>query len=289
MIDEHHDAAVQSGARIVHCCGFDSVPMDIGFWFLQQEAMRRHGNYCSSIQLLVKATKGGPSGGTIASALNIIKEARADRDVARVLVDPYGLNPADQRKGPDKADQRNVRFEEIADTWTAPFVMAGINTKVVRRSQALLEYPFGRHCRYREAVMLGKGAAAWVKAYLVTIGLGLFVTAASFGVTRRLLERFVLPEPGEGPDKEQRETGFFDLRQFGTMPDGTVIRSRITGDRDPGYGSTSKMLAESAVCLARDDLPSAGGVLTPASAMGDALLKRLQENAGLSFEVLDDA
>lgn len=288
MIDEHHDAAVDSGARIVHCCGFDSVPMDMGVWFLQQEAMRRYDNYCSTIAMLVKATRGGPSGGTMASVLNIVKEARADRNVARVLINPYALNPPDERKGPDKPDQRNVRFDETADAWTAPFVMAGINTKVVRRSQALLGYPYGRYFRYREAVMTGKGAISLLKASTMTAGLGAFMTAASFGFTRGLLERYVVPKPGEGPNKEQRENGFFDLRQFGTLPDGTVIRSRITGDRDPGYGSTSKMLAESAVCLAQDELSSGGGVLTPAAAMGDAYLTRLQEKAGLSFEVLDD-
>ncbi len=123
----------------------------------------------------------------------------------------------------------------------------------------------------------------------MTMGLGVFVGAASLGVTRRLLERYVLPKPGEGPNLEQRESGFFDLRQFGTLPNGTVIKSRITGDRDPGYGSTSKMLAESGVCLAQDELESGGGVLTPAAAMGDALLTRLQENAGLAFEVLEDS
>ncbi len=136
---------------------------------------------------------------------------------------------------------------------------------------------------------MGKGASAWLKASTMTAGLGGFIAVASFGVTRGLLERFVLPKPGEGPNKEQRETGFFDLRQFGMLPDGTIIRSRITGDRDPGYGSTSKMLAESGVCLASNDLPPGGGVLTPASAMGDALLERLQENAGLSFEILEDS
>ena len=289
MIDQHHDAAVESGTRIVHCCGFDSVPMDIGVWFLQQEAMRLHGSYCSSIQMLVKATRGGPSGGTMASVLNLIKEARANRDVARVLVDPYGLNPVDERHGSDKPDQRNVRFEEVADTWTAPFVMAGINTKVVRRSQALLGHPYGRAFRYREAVMMGKGAQAWLKASAMTAGLGGFLGMASFGFTRGLLERFVVPKPGEGPNREQRENGFFDLRQFGTLPDGTVIRSRIKGDRDPGYGSTSKMLSACGVCLASNDLESGGGILTPAAAMGDALLKRLQENAGLAFEILPDS
>jgi short subunit dehydrogenase-like uncharacterized protein len=286
MVDQHHEAAVESGARIVHCCGFDSVPMDIGVWFLQQEAMRRHGSYCTSIAMLVKATRGGPSGGTIASVLNLIKEARADKSVARVLGDPYGLNPPDERKGPDKPDQANVQFDEIADTWTAPFVMAGINTKVVRRSHALLGHPYGRDFRYREAVMMGKGTSARLKATTMTVGLGGFVGMASFGFTRGLLERFVLPAPGEGPNKEQRENGFFDLRQFGELPNGTIIKTRITGDRDPGYGSTSKMLAESGMCLASDDLPPGGGVLTPASAMGNALLSRLQKNAGLSFAYL---
>ena len=289
MIDTHHEAAAKSGARIVHCCGFDSVPMDIGVHFLQQEAQRRHGDYCSSIQMLVKATKGGPSGGTMASVLNLIKEARADKSVARVLADPYGLNPPGEREGPDGHDQRSVVFDDAAQTWTAPFVMAGINTKVVRRSHALRDYPYGKQFRYREAVMMGAGKSNWLKANMMTMGLGVFLMFASFKWSRGLLERYVVPKPGEGPSKEQRETGFFDLRQFGELPDGTIIRTRITGDRDPGYGSTSKMLAESGVCLAKDELEAPGGVLTPTAAMGDALLARLQANAGLTFEVLEDS
>jgi short subunit dehydrogenase-like uncharacterized protein len=289
MIDQHHDAAVARGARIVHCCGFDSVPMDIGVWFLQQEAMRRHGNYCRSIATLVKAMRGGPSGGTIASMMNLIVEARADHNVARVLNDPYALNPPGERSGPDGRDQRSVRFDFLANAWTAPFVMAGINTKVVRRSQALLGYPYGRDFHYREAMLMGEGVPGWLKASTMTAGLGGFVAASAFGFSRGLLERFVLPEPGEGPNKEQRDSGFFNLRQFGELADGTVVQSKITGDRDPGYGSTSKMLAESGVCLASNDLESGGGVMTPASAMGDALLGRLQENAGLSFEILEES
>lgn len=288
MIDQHHEAASASGARIVHCCGFDSVPMDIGVWFLQEEARRRHGSYCESIALLVKAMRGGPSGGTLASMMNLIREAREDRAVARVLADPYGLNPEGERNGPDGGDQRSVRYDELVGAWTAPFVMAGINTRVVRRSHALQGYPYGRDFRYREATIMGDGASGWVRASALTGGLGGFVAAASFGPTRQLLERFV-PEPGEGPTREQRDRGFFDLRQFGRLPDGTVIKSRITGDRDPGYGSTSKMLSECGVCLAVDDLACAGGVLTPAAAMGGALLERLQANAGLRFDVLDAA
>lgn len=287
MIDEHHERARQTGARIVHCCGFDSVPMDIGVWFLQQEAMRRHATYCRDVAMLVRATKGGVSGGTMASMMNVVRESRADRSIARIVVAPYSLNPPGEREGPDERDQAGIRHDELAGTWTAPFIMAGINTKVVRRSHALAGYPYGRDFRYREAVMAGDGATGWMKAAAITAGLSGLVLAASFGPTRSLLERFMLPSPGEGPDATARENGFFNLRQFGQLPDGTVIRSRISGDRDPGYGSTSRMLSECAVCLAKDDLDSGGGVLTPAAAMAAPLLGRLKDNAGLSFEILE--
>ena len=287
MIDKHHDEARQSGTCIVNCCGFDSVPMDIGVWFLQREANKRRGQYCDSISMLVKATKGGASGGTMASMMNLMRESRKDRSVARVLADPYGLNPADERSGPDGRDQQSARYDETAGAWTAPFIMAGINTKVVRRSHALQAYPYGRNFRYHEAMLTGRGFGGWLRANMIMIGLGTLVLFASYDFTRSLLERFVLPKPGEGPDKDARESGFFDLRQFGRMADGTLLKTRITGDRDPGYGSTSKMLSECAICLAQDEPEANGGVLTPAAAMGEPLLRRLEANAGLSFELLD--
>ncbi len=287
MVDEHHDAAAESGAKIVHCCGFDSVPMDIGVWFLQREAIERHGKPCASIQMLVAATRGGASGGTIASMLNLIEESRKNRDIARVLVHPYSLNPPDMRSGPDGRDQQKIRYDDDAKAWTAPFVMAGINTKVVRRSHALAGLPYGEGFRYAEAVMTGRGIGGWFKAATVTLGLAALVTGASFGWSRKLLKRFVLPEPGEGPDRDARENGFFNLRQYGRLADGGQIRSKITGDRDPGYGSTSKMLSEAAVCLAKDKLESGGGVFTPVSAMAEPYYKRLTENAGLTFEILE--
>lgn len=287
MIDQHNEDAKQSGARIVHCCGFDSVPMDVGVRFLQREAKQRHGQYCTSIATFVKASKGGASGGTIASLVNVIKEGRADRSIARTLVDPYGLNPEGERDGPDRRDQQKALFDDVAGVWTAPFVMATINTKVVRRSNALLGHLYGREFRYREAIMTGTGFGGWLKATMITLFFAAAMFAVSYSLTRGLLERFVLTKPGDGPDKETRESGFYDLRQYGTLNDGSIIRGKIIGDRDPGYGSTSKMLAECAVCIAKDKLGSGGGVLTPSSAMGDALLDRLRLNAGLSFEILN--
>ena len=287
MIDLHHERAKQTGARIVHCCGFDSVPMDMGVWFLQNTAKQRYGDYCKSITMLVKATKGTASGGTIASMLNIIKESREDRAIARILVHPYSLNPEGEREGPDQRDQQNIVYSEEAGCWTAPFVMAAVNTKVVRRSHALAGYPYGKDFRYSEAVATGAGMGGWLKGMTMITGLAGLVLGGSFTPTRKLLQKFVLPEPGEGPDREMQESGFFNLMQIGELPDGTVLKTRITGDQDPGYGSTSKMLSECAVCLAKEALDSSGGVLTPASAMGSVLLERLQQNAGLTFELRD--
>ena len=193
MIDQHHDRAAKTGARIVHCCGFDSVPMDIGVWFLQDTAKQRFGQYCDSITLLVKATKGSASGGTVASLVNLIEESRKDRSVARILVDPYSLNPEGQREGPDQRDQQGVVYNNDARSWTAPFVMAAVNTKVVRRSHALQGYPYGRDFRYQEAVMTGGGPAGWAKAAALTAGIGGLVLGASFSATRKLLQKFRRP------------------------------------------------------------------------------------------------
>jgi len=287
MIDTHHDRARETGAKIVTCCGFDSVPMDIGVWFLQDAAHAKFGSYCTSISLLVKATKGSASGGTLASMMNLIKESRADRNIARVLVHPYSLNPEGEREGPDRRDQQSVVYRDDAKAWTAPFVMAGVNTKIVRRSHALAGYPYGRDFRYDESVMTGRGFSGWLKGTTLVLGLGALVFFASFAPTRKLLQRFVLAKPGEGPDRELQQKGFFNLMQIGVLPDGTVVRSRITGDQDPGYGSTSKMLSECAVCLAKDDLESGGGVSTPAATMARPLIDRLRANAGLVFELRD--
>jgi len=287
MIDLHDDEARRSGARIVHCCGFDSIPMDIGAWFLQREALRRHGAYCESISLLVRAMKGGASGGTMASMMNVMKEARADRNVARTLARAYSLNPVGSQDGPDGGDQRGIRFSPDGQTWTAPFVMASVNTRVVRRSHALLGYPWGRGFRYDEAIRTGGGIVGWLRAAMITAGLTGLLAVASFKWSRGILQRFVLPKPGSGPDRAAREAGFFKLEQIGRLADGTRLHTAISGDRDPGYGSTSKMLAECAVCLALDKLDGEGGVMTPVTAMAEPLFERLQRDAGLTFDIRD--
>ena len=285
MIDTHQGDAQDSGARIVHTCGFDSIPSDMGVRFMQAEAQKRFGTPFGEIKYRVKALRGGPSGGTVASLLNAVDEAGDDRAVARILADPYALNPPGQREGPDGRDQQTLLYDRDVGAWTAPFVMAGINTRVVRRTNALLGYPYGRDFRYSEATLMGDGVAGWMKAAATTGGLGAFMLAVQAAPLRRLLERTVLPAPGDGPNRQQRETGFFNIVLAGILDDGEVVTGRVTGDRDPGYGSTSKMLAESAVCLAQDELDVGGGFWTPASAMGDQLLKRLTGNAGLAFRI----
>jgi short subunit dehydrogenase-like uncharacterized protein len=286
MIDAHQAAAEASGARIVHSCGFDSIPSDLGVQFLQEHALDTTGHPCKRVELLVRAMRGGGSGGTIASALQALKESSHDREVARILADPYSLNPEGERSGPDGRDQHTIRYSELGEVWTAPFVMALINNRNVRRSNALLDYPWGRDFSYGESIACGSGPVGWSKAAAVAASVAGMVLAGSFDFTRENLVRRLVPKPGEGPSAAERESGFFNLRLVGETADGGTLQARVTGDRDPGYGSTSKMLAESAVCLAKDPRSTGGGIWTPASAMGSVLRERLVKNAGLRFEIL---
>ena len=285
MIDEHEETARKTGARILMSCAFDSVPSDIGVHVINREAVRIHGKPCRSVRMLVRATKGTVSGGTTATILNVIDEARSDRTIARLLNDPYALNPDGERSGPDGRDQANAVFDEVIGAWTGPFLMAGINTRTVRRTNALLDYPYGRDFRYSEATITGTGIGGRLKATAMGIGLKLFVIAAVIPPLRKLLVQPLLPKPGEGPSREARESGYFNLIMIGELENGEVMRLRIKGDRDPGYGSTSKMLAETALCLAKDEPGVGGGLWTPAAALGDKLVERLVRNAGLTFEL----
>ncbi len=288
MIDAYQDDAQASGARIVHTCGFDCIPSDLGTFFVQREMLARHGVASPHVSLRVKGFSGAASGGTIASMMNMMEESKTDPEILRTMNEPYSINPKDQRAGPDSAEGMRPAYDEDFEQWTAPFVMAGVNTKVVRRSNALLGYAYGKDFRYDEALLTGTGALGAAKAAATSAGTGGAMLAFSLGAVRKLLGGF-LPAPGDGPDQKTREAGYFDLRLLARHPSDRSknVRARVTGDRDPGYGSTSKMLGEAAACLALDALDAPGGFHTPASAMGEALLARLIEYAGLSFEVVE--
>ncbi len=283
MIDRHHEEAKQTGARIVHCCGFDSIPSDLGTLMMQEASKERFGAPLQKLTYFAGETKGGFSGGTVASMLNLFEEIARDKSVLKILGNPYALNPEGERKGPDGSDQKGVRFDRDLGQWTAPFVMAAVNTRVVRRSNAILGYPWGEGFRYAEVMSTGKGPRGLARATAITSFLGGFMGAAAIDPIRKLLAARVLPKPGEGPSKEDRDKGFFVTRFVGKTADGRALHGRVEGKSDPGYGETAKMLAESALCLALGG-PSEGGVRTPASTMGMLLVERLRE-AGMTFEV----
>ena len=283
MIEAHEDAARASGARIVFNCGFDCIPSNIGCFFMQREMKRTHGTACTQIQLRVEGFSGAASGGTIASMLNMLEESEADPNVRRAMADPYSLNPKGNRTGPDRPEPLAPRYDPDFAQWVAPFVMAGINTKVVRRSNALLGYAYGKNFRYDEAMLMGSGPGGFAKALVTSAGSMAAMGSMAWGPLRRVAAGR-LPQPGEGPSRAKREAGYFDLVLRGVSGEGHVLNGRVKGDRDPGYGATSKMLAESSVALARDSLGAGGGVWTPASALGEVLLDRLPE-AGVRFEI----
>ena len=267
MIDKYEAAAKKSGARIVFSCGFDSIPFDLGVWFTQQEAKKEFGEPCVEIKGRVRAMKGKFSGGTAASLKETMKAAFKDPSIIELLKSSFALTPG--FKGADQPSMSKPMLDEAAGVWLAPFVMAPINTKNVHRSNFLLGCAYGKDFRYSEMMMTGKGEQGEAVAKAVASDTSLMSEDA--------------PKPGEGPTKEERETGFYDVLFIGETARGEKIRTHCKGDKDPGYGSTSKMIAEAAITLVRDATGTKGGVWTPAAAMGAPLLKRLEAHAGLSF------
>jgi short subunit dehydrogenase-like uncharacterized protein len=287
MIDTHHQRARDTGARIVHTCGFDSIPSDLGTLLLQQEMQRRYDAPAGVVKLRVRDMRGGFSGGTVASMLNMMEEADRDPQIRTVIDDPYGLNPEGERSGLDGPERTLPEYDGDVGSWVTPFVMAAINTKVVRRSNALMDHAYGHDFRYDEGMVAPFGAWGFPVAASISAGSAAVSAAASVGALRRLMTP-MLPKPGTGPSEQARRSGYFDIELLGKpRRDAPVaVKVRVKGQGDPGYASTSRMLGEAAVCLARDDLTSHGGVLTPAVAMGEALLARLPLHAGVTFEVV---
>jgi short subunit dehydrogenase-like uncharacterized protein len=269
MIDAHERKAKDSGARIVFSCGFDSIPFELGVWFLQQEAIREFGAPVARVKGRVRAMRGTFSGGTAASLKATMAAAARDPHVLEHLKNPFALTP--DFAGPKQPHGAAVAHDDDLGAWTAPFVMAAINTRNVHRSNWLMGQPYGAEFIYDEMILTGPGEGGEKAALAVA------ASNASMGAEGG-------PKPGEGPSKEEREAGFYDVLFVGIAEDGRQVRASVKGDKDPGYGSTSKMIAETALCLI--DTPDvAGGIWTPGAALRGKLVERLETSAALKFAV----
>ncbi|HEV2812656.1 MAG TPA: saccharopine dehydrogenase NADP-binding domain-containing protein [Solirubrobacteraceae bacterium] len=282
-IERFHATAEGSGARIVHNCGFDSIPSDIGVFLLHEEAQEE----LTDTTLVVRALKGGPSGGTLASMTGQIDDMRSAPGLAKAANDPYALSP-DRAAEPDLGRQREIMapvHDDDLGIWLGPFVMASINTRVVRRSNALQGWAYGKRFRYREAMGMGAGHVGRAKATGLAVGVGALVAGLTFPLTRKALD-VVLPSPGEGPSEEAQEKGFFKIDVHTRTASGKKLVCHVAAQGDPGYKATAVMLGESALALALDgdELPDRAGVLTPSTAFGTVLPDRLRA-AGHTYEV----
>jgi len=285
-IDRFDDAAAASGARIVHGCGFDSIPSDLGVLLLHQAARADEAGELEKVTLVLTGVKGGLSGGTFASLEGELDDVRSNPESRRIVEDPYALSP-DRAAEPDLGDEGDLRgFErdEELGVWLGPFVMASINTRAVRRSNALLDWAYGRQMRYREVMGFGTGLLSPLKAAGLSGGVRALEAGLAHPSSRKVLSR-LLPDPGEGPSERVRRTGFFRIEIHARTSTGARYVCDVAAQGDPGYAATAVMLGESALCLAFDDCPPPpAGVVTPATAMGPALVERLRA-AGMTLEV----
>jgi short subunit dehydrogenase-like uncharacterized protein len=269
-IEQHEAAAKQSGSRIVFSCGYDSLPFELGVFCAQEEAKKAFGAPAARVKGRVRKMSGTLSGGTAASMRAIVEATMKDLSLVSMLRDPFVLTPGFD--GPKQPLGNRPKFDDELQTWTAPFVMANINTRNVHRSNWLLGFPYGKDFVYDEMVMTGPGEQ------------GEEIAKKVMAANNKFSGNDV-PKPGEGPSKEEREKGHYDLLFVAIAPDGRQARAVVKGDRDPGYGSTSKMISECAICLLRDASDVPAGIWTPGAAMQHRLIKRLEANAGLTFGV----
>ncbi|WP_018334742.1 saccharopine dehydrogenase family protein [Actinomycetospora chiangmaiensis] len=283
-IDATDAVAQRTGARIVHSCGYDSVPSDLGVLLLHSQVQADGEGDLTDVTAVARV-RGGVSGGTIDSMRGIADEVKADRSTVKLLRDPYGLSPDRDAEPDTRQPSDNPAPHRLPDgKWAAPFVMASYNTRIVRRSNAIAGYSYGKGLRYGEVMATGAGPVGAVTAGAVTAGLGAMLAGFATPGARQLLDR-VLPKPGEGPSEETRRKGFFRHDLDAVTTTGAHYTARVSGSGDPGYAATAVMLGESVLCLALDGdrLPSRAGSLTPATAMGPALVERLR-TAGHVYE-----
>jgi short subunit dehydrogenase-like uncharacterized protein len=272
MIDAHEATAKSSGARIVFSCGFDSLPFELGVFFVQEAAKKTLGAPVNRVKGRVRDMRGTFSGGTAASIKATFAAAAKDLSLVALLQDPFVLTPG--FAGPKQPRGNKPLLDEDMGSWTAPFVMATINTRNVHRSNMLMNFSYGKDFVYDEMVLTGPGEQGEANAKRLVAAVNAERMGGAGG-----------PKPGEGPSKEERENGLYDLLFVAIAPDGKQVRAAVRGDRDPGYGSTSKMISECAICLLRDTPDVPAGIWTPGAAMGNKLIKRLVEHAGLTFDV----
>jgi short subunit dehydrogenase-like uncharacterized protein len=270
IIDAHEATAQRSGARIIFSCGYDSLPFELGVFYCQETAKKVLGTPVSRVKGRIRAMKGTFSGGTAASGRALFEAAARDPSLLALMRDPFALTPGFQ--GPKQPPGNKPMFDDDLQAWVTPFFMANINTRNVHRSNMLMGFPYGRDFVYDEMQITGPGEEGEASAKRILAANNKMATS-------------VAPKPGEGPSKEERENGSYDLLFVALAPDGRQVRVAVKGDRDPGYGSTSKMIAECAICLLRDTPELKAGIWTPGAAMGDRLIKRLADHAGISFEV----
>jgi len=272
MIDAHEATAKSSGARIMFSCGFDSLPFELGVFFVQQAAKKTFGAPANRVKGRVRDMRGTFSGGTAASFKATFAAAAKDLSLVAQLQNPFVLTPGFE--GPKQPRGNKPLLDEDMGSWTAPFVMATINTRNVHRSNLLMNFPYGKDFVYDEMVLTGPGEQGEANARKLVAAVNAERMSGAGGL-----------KPGEGPSKEEQKNGGYDLLFVALAPDGRQVRTAVRGDRDPGYGSTSKMISECAICLLRDTPEVAAGIWTPGAAMGDKLIKRLVDHAGLTFRV----
>jgi short subunit dehydrogenase-like uncharacterized protein len=270
MIDAHQATAQASGARIMFSCGYDSVPFELGVFCAQEAAKKAFGATVPRVKGRIRAMKGTFSGGTAASGKALFEAAAKDQTILALMRDPFALTPGFQ--GPKQPPGNKPMFDDDLQAWVTPFFMANINTRNVHRSNMLMGFPYGQDFVYDEMQITGPGEEGEALARSIQAANNKMATSA-------------IPKPGEGPSKEERETGYYDLLFVGIAPDGRQVRAVVKGDRDPGYGSTSKMMSECAICLLRDTPDVPAGIWTPGAAMGHKLIKRLTDHAGMTFGV----
>ena len=286
-IDLFHEKALNNKCKIIHSCGFDSIPSDLGVLLLQKDSLNKFNKVCDKVNLYVRSIKGGISGGTISSMINIKKYIYSHPNKRNVLRSPYSLNPIDKIKNNVRQQVlKSVRWDNTFNKWTSPFLMSGVNTRVVQRTNAIAEFSYGENFKYNEMSSFDKGLSGFLKASTMLMILAFLQFSMRSNLVLWILKKTIFPKPGEGPSKGKMQSGFFKLKIIGSineMPKNSVC---VLGDSDPGYSATAKMLTESAISILLNEnkIPKKYGVLTPASGIGLTLVERLKKK-GILFKI----